>query len=138
MRQTVLFLCPHGAAKSVMAAAYFQRLVEERGLNMQATAAGTDPSPEVSPAVVALLHAQGIDVADYQPRAVTKDDIELAVRVVSLGCNLNDLPVVPTMLEHWDDVPLPSLHLEIARDTIRSHVERLVSELAPDIDQEER
>jgi arsenate reductase (thioredoxin) len=136
MRQTVLFLCPHGAAKSVIAAAYFQRLVDERGLNLQAMAAGTEPSPEVSPAVVALLHAEGIDTAQYRPRAVTKDDLELAVRVVSLGCHVNDLPVVPTMLEHWNDVPLPSLDLEIARDTIRSHVETLVQELVPTMHQE--
>jgi arsenate reductase (thioredoxin) len=136
MRQTVLFLCPHGAAKSVIAAAYFQRLVDERGLNLQAAAAGTEPSPEVSPAVVTLLHAEGIDTAQYRPRAVTKADLDLAVRVVSLGCDVNDLPVVPTMLEHWNDVPLPSLDLEIARDTIRSHVETLVRELAPNIHQE--
>jgi arsenate reductase (thioredoxin) len=135
MRQTVLFLCPHGAAKSVLAAAYFQRLVDERGLNMQATAAGTEPSQEVSPAVVALLYAEGLDGAQYQPRAVTKSDLELAVRVVSLGCSVNDLPAVPTMLEHWDDVPLPSQDLDLARDTIRSHVETLVRQLAPNIHQ---
>ena len=130
MRQTVLFLCPHGAAKSVMAAAYFQRLVEKRGLNLHADAAGTDPSPEVAPAVVALLREEGIDVVHYQPRAVTKDDVESAVRVVSLGCPVNDLPIVPTVIEHWDDVPLPSINLVVTRDTIRSHVERLVGELA--------
>jgi arsenate reductase (thioredoxin) len=136
MRQTVLFLCPHGAAKSVMAAAYFQRLIEERHLRLRADAAGTDPSPEVSPAVVALLGEEGIDVAHYQPRAVTKDDIELAVRVVSLGCPVNDLPVVPTEIEHWDDVPLPSINLVATRDTILSHVERLVAELGTVVHQE--
>ena len=31
---TVLFLCPHGAAKSVLASAYFQRAAKERGLNV--------------------------------------------------------------------------------------------------------
>jgi hypothetical protein len=28
---TVLFMCPHGAAKSVLASAYFERLAKERG-----------------------------------------------------------------------------------------------------------
>jgi arsenate reductase len=137
MSQTVLFLCPHGAAKSVMAAAYFQRLAENQGLDLQADAAGTDPSPEVSPAVVALLREEGIDIAQYQPRAVTKDDIELAIHVVSLGCPVNDLPIVPAVIEHWDDVPLPSIELIVTRDTIRSHVERLVVELAAGLESDD-
>jgi arsenate reductase (thioredoxin) len=130
MRQSVLFLCPHSAAKSVIAAAYFQRLAEERRLRLRAEAAGTDPSPEVSPAVVSLLAEEGIDVAHYHPRTVTKDDIESALRVVSLGCPANDLPLVLAEIEHWDDVPLPSINLVVTRDTIRSHVEKLVEELA--------
>lgn len=28
---TILFMCPHGAAKSVLASAYFKRLAKERG-----------------------------------------------------------------------------------------------------------
>ena len=31
---TILFMCPHGAAKSVLASAYFQRRAKERGLNV--------------------------------------------------------------------------------------------------------
>jgi arsenate reductase len=119
-----------------MAAAFFQRLAKERGLNLQADAAGTDPSPEVSPAVVALLREEGIDVAHYQPRDVTKDDIESAVRVVSLGCPVNDLPTAPDAIVHWDDVPLPSADLVAARDTICAHVEKLIAELTPNIHQE--
>jgi arsenate reductase len=130
MRDTVLFLCPHGAAKSVMAAAYFKQLGEERGLGLHGDAAGTDPSPEVSSAVVALLQEEGIDIGQYQPRTVTKEDVELAVRVVSLGCPESDLPATPAVIEHWDDVPQPSINLVAARDTIRSHTERLVDELA--------
>src|SRR5687767_11912402 len=32
---TVLFMCPHGAAKSVLASAYFEQLAKERGLNVR-------------------------------------------------------------------------------------------------------
>jgi hypothetical protein len=45
---TVLFMCPHGAAKSVLASAYFERLAKERGLNVRVESAGTDPDPTVS------------------------------------------------------------------------------------------
>ena len=40
---TILFMCPHGAAKSVLASAYFQRLAKERGLNVRVESAGTNP-----------------------------------------------------------------------------------------------
>jgi hypothetical protein len=44
----VLFICPHGAAKSVMASAYFQKLARERGLNVRVDAAGTGDVPDFS------------------------------------------------------------------------------------------
>jgi hypothetical protein len=47
--RTVLFLCPHNAAKSVIAAAYCVRLAAARGVTLRAASAGTDPDPGVSP-----------------------------------------------------------------------------------------
>src|ERR671925_873480 len=39
----VLFVCLHGAAKSVIGAAHFRRLAAARGLSVDAVAAGTEP-----------------------------------------------------------------------------------------------
>jgi protein-tyrosine-phosphatase len=61
--RTILYLCPHNAAKSVLAAADFDRLARERDLPYRAASAGTDPDAAPSPAVVALLQEEGIDVA---------------------------------------------------------------------------
>jgi protein-tyrosine-phosphatase len=41
--KTIIFVCEHGAAKSVIAAAYFNRFAEQRGLNLRAAARGTNP-----------------------------------------------------------------------------------------------
>ena len=41
---TVLFMCPHGAAKSVLASAYFKQLAAARGLRVRVDAAGTEPA----------------------------------------------------------------------------------------------
>ena len=38
--QTVVFVCRHGSAKSLVAAEYLQRLAERQGLDLRATAAG--------------------------------------------------------------------------------------------------
>ena len=58
-RCTLLFLCPHNAAKSVLAAAYCQHLSAQGGLDVQVTSAGTEPDAAASPDVVALLRAEG-------------------------------------------------------------------------------
>ena len=40
---TVLFVCEHGAAKSVIAAAYFNQLASEKNLDVRAIERGTNP-----------------------------------------------------------------------------------------------
>ena len=129
MTQTILFVCPHNAAKSVIAAAYFQELAGRKGLAVQATSAGTDPSPMVALAVVEVLRRDGLDVAGYHPRRVTQEELGTATRIVSLGCDLRDFTLDAAVVEHWDDVPPPGQDLGAACVAIRARVERLVSEL---------
>jgi protein-tyrosine-phosphatase len=124
--RTILFLCPHNAAKSVIAAAYCERLAAERGLTLRATSAGTDPDPGVSPTVAGALLAEGIDVRVHRPRHVTVEELASASRVVSLGCDLGELAPPGLVIEHWDDVPSPSADLTGARAVIAAHVRRLV------------
>jgi arsenate reductase (thioredoxin) len=126
MPPTILFLCPHGAAKSVMAAAYFQRLAEQQGIDVHATAADVDPSPEISPAVIELLAQEGIDVSGHAPQRVTREQIDSAGCVVSLGCDLDTSPLANIVVEQWDDVPLPSQDLVASRNRIYEHVAQLV------------
>jgi arsenate reductase (thioredoxin) len=123
---TILFLCPHNAAKSVIAAAYCERLAAERGLTLRATSAGTDPDPGVSPGVAAALLAEGIDVSAQRPRRVTAEALARASRVISLGCNLGDIATPGLVVEPWDDVPSPSADLTSARAVMAAHVRRLV------------
>src|ERR671915_1559513 len=123
---TILFLCPHNAAKSVIAAAYLERLAAARGLTLRAASAGTDPAPGVSPGVAAALLAEGIDVRAHRPRRVTAEELARASRVVSLGCDLGDLAPPGLVVEHWDDVPSPSADLTRACAVIAARVRQLV------------
>lgn len=54
-RGPVVFLCPHNAAKSMLAVAEFSWLARQRGLSLRADSAGTEPEAAPSPAVVAAL-----------------------------------------------------------------------------------
>lgn len=124
----VLFLCPHGAAKSVLGAAYFEQMAAERGLRVEVDARGTDPDPAVSPAVARLLRDQGYAVPVETPKAVTATDITAADVVVSLGCKLDGFPAPRRAIRHWD-VPGPGENLAASSQAIRQHVRDLVDQL---------
>jgi arsenate reductase len=128
MSDAILFLCPHSAAKSVMAAAYFQQLADQRQLAVTANFAGTEPDATVSPAVMELLRVDGLDVTGLSPRLVTAEELTHAWRVISLGCDVSHLAPPGLAVEPWDDVPSPSQNLIAARDSIRVHVERLIDD----------
>src|SRR5262245_38781589 len=71
---TVVFVCEHGAAKSVIAAAYFNKLAAAQGLPYTAVARGTKPDPEVSTAVRSDLTTRGLSVPASRPQAVTDEE----------------------------------------------------------------
>jgi protein-tyrosine-phosphatase len=126
---TVLFMCPHGAAKSVLASAYFQRLAKERGLNVRVESAGTEPDPTVSSAVAAHLKRQGYPLPVAKPRKVAPEQFASADVVISMGCDLRNLPQPRGRLIRWDDVPAPGEGLTAADDAIRKRVGDLLEEL---------
>jgi arsenate reductase len=128
-RPTVLFMCPHGAAKSVLASAYFQRVAKERGLNVHVVSAGTDPDPQVAPAVANHLTKSGYQIPVATPRRATADDLATADVVISIGCDLTALPAPRGTLLKWDDVPALSEDFTRADEKIRERVIQLVDEL---------
>ena len=123
----VLFVCLHGAAKSVVAAAHFRRLAAARGLAMTAAAAGTEPDAELAPGAVKGLAGDGLAAAPARPRPVTLYDLQSAARVVSFGCEV--APAGGQRVDQWD-VPAVGDGYETARKHIVERVERLIAELA--------
>ena len=87
---TILFVCEHGAAKSVIAAAYFEKLAKEQGLNYKAVFRGTNPDPAISPVTKKGLKEDGIDIPGWKPEIVNTSDMEKASQIITLGCSLPD------------------------------------------------
>ena len=63
---TVLFLCRHNAARSIMAEAILKRL---GGPRFQVFSAGSEPASEASPEVLARLRALGHDTAGLRSKS---------------------------------------------------------------------
>jgi arsenate reductase len=118
----VLFVCVQNAGRSQLA----QALYERRG--GEARSAGSEPADEIHEAVVEALEEIGVDVSDRKPRALTRDDVEWADLVVTMGCG-DACPVVPG--KHYVDWNLPDpvgLCLEEVRE-LRDVIDARVSEL---------
>ena len=126
---TVLFMCPHGAAKSVLASAYFQRAAKERGLNVRVESAGTDPDPAVAAAVAAHLTKNGYAIPIATPTKVTPAQLASADVVISMGCDLTGFPTPKGRVVRWDEVPGPSENFAAADEAIRKRVTQLIEEL---------
>lgn len=130
MNPNILFLCPHHAAKSVIAEAYFNQFATQTGLPFTATSGGTEPDEVVSPVVVDMLGRDSLDVSHHQPRHVTPEELKIAARIISFGCTAQELGLNPEQVELWNDVPMVSQQPERALIVIRDRVEQLVSELS--------
>jgi len=126
-RPRVLFVCLHGAAKSVVGAAHFRRLAAARGLALDAAAAGTEPDAELGPKAVKGLAAEGLSALPSRPRPVTLYDLQSASRIVSFGCDI--AAPAGRRVDQWE-VPAVGDGYEAARDRIVEKVERLVADLA--------
>ncbi len=126
-RPRVLFVCLHGAAKSVVGAAHFRRLAAKHGLAIDAVAAGTEPDPGLAPGAVKGLAADGLEATPGRPRPVTLYDLQSAARVVSFGCDI--VPARGQRVDQWD-VPAVGDGYAAARERIVANVERLVAEMA--------
>lgn len=125
----VLFLCPHGAAKSVLAMVYFEQLALEKGLEVTVKNAGTEPDLTINPKVDAQLKTEGVNMSEFAPPLLSNSDLEEADLVVSIGCISSDQIPPNTHYLDWSDVPMLSDDFDLCRTVIVEKVERLVADL---------
>ena len=124
----VVFVCEHGAAKSVIATAYFNKLARERGLPYRATFRGTDPQAELSVSALKGLREDGIEIPDGTPSIIAPADVERATHVFAIGCTLPSSATASGKAANWSDVPEGEGYAR-TRDAIVKHVTALLDEL---------
>ena len=101
----VVFVCEHGAAKSVIATAYFNKFAAERNLPYRATFRGTTPQDDLSLRAVDGLKADGIAVPSGKPAAITDADVASSTHIFAIGCTLPDAARRSGKSADWSDVP---------------------------------
>jgi len=123
--KTIIFVCEHGAAKSILASTYFDKIARESGLDFWAVARGTNPEPAISSQTIAGLAKDGLEPKESMPQKLTEADMQSARRVISF-CKLPDEFQQTSIVEYWGDVPPVSENYEKARDTIVDCIRQLL------------
>lgn len=126
MTTNVLFLCPHGAAKSTAAAAFLARESEQRGLDLLIQTAGTNPDPEVNPIVAERLAAENLP-AGQRPRGVSQEDLINVDVIINIGCDIPEL-VGDGRVVDWS-IPNFSVDAATAFASIETELQKLVNAL---------
>ncbi len=126
-KKVVLFVCEHGAARSLLASTYFNKLAAEKGLDYTSIFRGTLPDSVLNPFVVQGLAKDGLVVPDQQPIPVSATDEQLASRIVTFDCAVPIESKKPK--ENWANIAPVGKDYNKAREEILKHVHELIAKL---------
>lgn len=127
----ILFVCTHGAARSPIAAAYFNKIASEQNLNYRAIFRGTEPDAELTKETIKGLGKDELPIKDWKPELVTEHDMSTAHKIVTFDCVLpSDIDLKD--VEQWNGTPSISADYNKARNVIREKVEDFIKTLPKD------
>jgi protein-tyrosine-phosphatase len=128
-RPEVLFVCVHNAGRSQMAAGLLEKLGEWR---VEVRSAGSEPADEVNPVAVEAMAELGIDITAEVPKRLTREAVQEADVVITMGCG-DSCPIYPgKRYEDWELEDPAGKDLDTVRrirDEIADRVLGLLAEL---------
>ena len=80
----ILFVCEHGAARSTIASAYFNKLAEEKEISYRAIFRTTNPDSTLMPTAIKGLTEDGFDISNWTPKLVSQTHINSASEIVTI------------------------------------------------------
>lgn len=124
---TMLFVCKANRGRSVMSAAFAERLAA--GQHRALSAGGeADPADTPHPAVIEAMREVGVDVSEHRAQRLTSDLAQQADVVVTMGCG-DACPYIPgKRYVDWDLPDPKGRPIEEVRE-IRDDIVRRVEEL---------
>lgn len=125
---TIVFVCEHGAAKSIVAATYFDQLARDLEKSFRVLPRGTNPDSELSLQTVIGLAEDGLAPIELKPQRLTVSDLQSAQYVIAF-CELPAEFPQHANLQFWSDVPPVSENYRQARDVIIAHIHQFLESL---------
>jgi arsenate reductase (thioredoxin) len=124
----IIFVCEHGAAKSVIATAYFNKMAKERNLGYFAECRGTDPDSTVSKGAKDGLVGDDLFDPSTKPQKLSSSDTVNAERIILFT------PLPPDhntniKTENWSNVQNIDADYEKRRNAIVNKITELLDSL---------
>ena len=131
--ETIVFVCPFGSAKSVVAARFFNRMAEQQKLPYRAVARGLTPEATIPAYVREPIRGDGFEIgAAEKPVRLQTAEVRSAAAVVCIMCELPRAQSAAARESiRWTDVPDVDAGYGPARDKIVAHLNELVANLKP-------
>jgi arsenate reductase len=118
-----------------MAEAFTNAFAAERGLDWEASSAGTLGGGSINPAAADAMREIGVPLDGHYPKALTQEMADSADRIVSMGCGVDAeaCPAKFLLTEDWgldDPAGQPIERVRGIRDQIRVRVEAMLDGLS--------
>jgi arsenate reductase (thioredoxin) len=113
----VIFVCEHGAGKSVVASAYFNKIAKDRNLDWEASCRGTNPDEEVSAPTKEGLRSDNLLDPKLSPQKLAQHDTS-NVQKIMLFTKLPDDFKTTIKSEDWSSLPNIDAKYEVRRDAL--------------------
>jgi arsenate reductase (thioredoxin) len=127
VKQTILFVCEHGAGRSAIAASYFNKKAEKQGLIYRAIFRGIDPQEALGASTKNGLIKDSVDVTSLIPIKLSKNDIAKAYKLITLDCTL---PSTFNKADtHWTGIEMNG-NYEVSKKQIALKVDSLLTQLS--------
>ena len=126
-KQKVVFVCEHGAAKSVIAANYFNKLAAERGLNYEAVCRATAPDSTLNAGTRNGLRSDNIP-QNKNPQKLTLTDTVNVKRIIMFTPVPGNFKTA-TPIEDWSSTQNIDGSYQQRRDAIVKRINALLDSL---------
>lgn len=126
----VLFVCLQNAGRSQISQAIFERKAADG--RHRSRSAGTTPAGAIHPEVIEVLGEIGVDLAGKRPAGLTRDLVEWADVVVTMGCGDACPYISGKRYVEWnlvDPAGRPLEQVRRIRDEIAHRIDGLLAEL---------
>ena len=124
----IVFVCEHGAAKSVIAATYFNKLAKERNLDWEATCRGTNPDDVVGSKIKDGLTADNLYDPALSPQKLSLQDTTDVEKIILFTPLPKDFKT-KIDVEDWSEIPNVDGAYPDRRDAIVKKINLLLDSL---------
>jgi arsenate reductase (thioredoxin) len=133
--KTILFVCEHGSAKSIIAAAHFQKLAKDEGLNIQVISRGVNPDPDIPEAINKHLESDGFERHSKIPTQLTMADLKNSNYVITFNTLPDEYGKLDN-IQHWN-IPSFEAGYAVAKDSILTNIKEIIVKIKSDTKNQE-